>query len=113
MDSNVANNTDHARCKTCGEFYGDHGTCVTVGCAGDAVVTIGPFDRKTLIAALIESDIQVNGGERDWFLASLLGEGCRGYHNLSDDELEDYRHKAGLGDDDVLRYSQQFKERGL
>jgi hypothetical protein len=25
-----------ARCKTCGQFYGDHGICVTPGCPGDA-----------------------------------------------------------------------------
>lgn len=24
-----------ARCKVCGGFYGDHGTCTTVGCPGD------------------------------------------------------------------------------
>lgn len=28
---------DPARCKTCGQFLGDHGTCVTPGCEGNDV----------------------------------------------------------------------------
>jgi hypothetical protein len=27
--------SDNHRCEVCGEFYGDHGTCVTAGCSGD------------------------------------------------------------------------------
>ncbi len=57
-----------------------------------AELLVLPLDdarRDEIIERIIQQDIDVNSGENDWYLRSLLENGCKGLANMTDEELVD------------------------
>lgn len=54
------------------------------------------MDRAKLITKLIDREIEINGGDGDWYLRSLLEHGVRGYDKYSDEELRFEAESVGI-----------------
>ena len=44
--------------------------------------------KERLVATIIQHNLEVNSGDNDWFVASLLADGCIGLNTLDEPALE-------------------------
>jgi hypothetical protein len=50
---------------------------------------VGSLTRDFMISAIVQCEIETNSGENDWYLRSVLIDGCTGYSKYEDSELRE------------------------